>query len=225
MKPVLYLVAMGMMVLALCGCSSKFVANKNYPSANIEDLLKYDKDFCHEVARGRTPVPQLQNLPERGYSVQTQGNIQGIGLYPAYYNQTTYIDNTSSYNNIAASNLGYAIGFAIAITRRENDCMERLGWVTKSQMTPAIQQMIAENDKYAKDDIELKKIMDSCASDPMFEDVSNFIVIQIQNMTPEQRKSMHTSFRKNPESFKGFYAREKKRYEQIMYEIEHPVAQ
>ncbi len=206
MKPVLYLVAMGMMVLALCGCSSKFVANKNYPSANIEDMLKYDKDFCHEVARGRTPVPQLQNLPERGYSVQTQGNIQGIGLYPAYYNQTTYIDNTSNYNNIAASNLGFAIGFAIAITRRENDCMERLGWVTKSDLTPEIQQMISDNDKYAEQDKARNDFLVSLVNDPLAMQVLERMKSKIDMMSPGEKLEL----RKNTDNFKMLYRKTRK---------------
>lgn len=81
------------------------------------------------------------NQTQNGNNIS--GNIQTSTGEVGYYHGTLSPDYEAiaRYNSMAAAhagaqNLGFAIGYAIAVTRKENDCMERLGWKKTADLTP-----------------------------------------------------------------------------------------
>lgn len=163
MKNIFFPLAMLMLMLMAGGCATKFEMNPNYATSVMEQNLKRDESFCHSYSRGVTAIPPM----DYSYIPDQKINYSGIintqrGSYN--YSGTGYIDNSYARSQQGAENLGFAIGYAISVTRKENQCMKLLGWEKEKDLSEVDVKRIKFNEYW-------KRTYDRNANDPLREKI------------------------------------------------------
>lgn len=113
-------------LLLLTGCGPKIYENTLRPDAGQYEL-DLDINKCHSYATGSTPMPSLAPVPQptttQGYGTVTSGGMSST----YFYNQTSY-PNSYQKSAIEFSNASNQFMYMAMIQRRQEECMESLGW-------------------------------------------------------------------------------------------------
>lgn len=129
------------------GCGKNFDANIRYAESDMKEAFAADKKYCAAIARGKTPIPPVNYsyIPDQAY--RYSGTVYD-GRNQYQYSGTGYVDNSQARMHQGAQNLGFAIGYAIAVTRRENECLENLGWKKKAEISEEDAKKIKFNEEW-----------------------------------------------------------------------------
>ena len=193
-------------LLSLTACGPNYVANSQYGTSNLKDLLARDEKICEQWAYGQVNSPTLETLPAQGYTVNTYGSVYTpqTGLVP--YNGTAYVDNSANYLAVSSNNFGKLAGYYAGVAALEERCMRSKGWVEKKDLSPSMQKQI-ESQKN-KDDFNMDKMVMVLTCARKTEDPSSFYAEMkknIEKMSVEHQKKLIKQFKNNPDTFLKFY--------------------
>lgn len=131
--------------LLTTGCATKFDANPNYASPYMADNLSRDKEYCEQMARGHTPPPPVDFSYIPDQKINYKGTVAD-GYRSYQYQGAASVDNSYARASQGMQNLGFALGYAFAVTSRENKCMQALGWKKQAELTDLDNKRVAFND-------------------------------------------------------------------------------